>query len=80
MKINHRRGFVAKNHTNSGGFSTGLTEPVSGKKIGARIGYEFTDGNRGMAKAKRGAKKFVRSRARFHANAGTKKLAETALE
>ena len=29
-------------------------------------GYEFTDGHRGMARAVAGAKKFIRSRRRFH--------------
>lgn len=38
------------------------------------IGNDFTCGNRGMAKAVRGAKKFVRSRIRFHDKAETRKL------
>lgn len=33
------------------------------------------DGPRGAAKAKRGAKKKIRARVRFHENAATKKLA-----
>ncbi len=76
MKTNHRRGFVAKNHTDSAMFATSATAPISGKKISSEgIGNDFTNGNRGMAKSKRGAKKFVRSRTRFHDNAATKKLA-----
>lgn len=38
------------------------------------IGNDFTNGHRGMAKAVRGAKKFARTRIRFHENAATKKL------
>lgn len=53
----------------------GNVDTFSDKVIGASIGNDFTDGHRGMAKAVRGAKKFVRSRTRFHANARTKQLA-----
>lgn len=45
--------------------------------IGASIGNDFTNGARGMAKAVRGAKKFVRTRIRFQENAKTRKLATT---
>jgi len=49
---------------------------ISGKRIGSKgIGNDFTNGHRGMAKAVRGAKKFVRTRIRFHENAATRKLA-----
>jgi len=48
---------------------------LADKHIGAGIGNDFTDGNRGMAHAVRGAKKFVRSRFRFHENAATRLLA-----
>jgi len=41
----------------------------------AYIGNDFCNGHRGMAKSVRGAKKFVRSRIRFHENAATKKMA-----
>ncbi len=78
MKTNHRRGFVAKTHRNSGGFATGSIAPISQRSIGSRsIGRDFTNGHRGMAKAKRGAKKFVRSRTRFHDNTATRKLAQS---
>lgn len=36
------------------------------KVVGAGIGNDFTDGHRGMARAVRGAKKYVNSRVRFH--------------
>lgn len=46
------------------------------KKLCAkRVPTEFSQGNRGMAKAVRGAKKFINSRFRFHENAETRKLA-----
>lgn len=51
------------------------------KQIGASIGNDFSNGHRGMAKAVKGAKKFVRSRTRFHSKATTKKLStETDLD
>lgn len=43
--------------------------------IVASIGNDFSNGHRGKAKAVRGAKKFVRTRIRFHENAETKRLA-----
>lgn len=42
---------------------------------GAYIGNDFSNGRRGMAKAVRGAKKFVRTRIRVKAKAATQKLA-----
>lgn len=80
MKTNHQRAFVAKNHRDSAMFGTGATAPLSDKRIGASIGNDFTDGHRGMARAKRGAKKFVRTRVRFHENAATKRLANEFFE
>ena len=52
----------------------GRISEFSDRRIGASIGNDFTNGHRGMAKAVRGAKKFVRSRTRFHENAETRKL------
>lgn len=49
--------------------------PIANKRFGAGIGNDFTNGHRGMAKAVRGAKKFVRTRIRFHENAEARKLA-----
>jgi hypothetical protein len=42
--------------------------------IGAAIGNDFSNGHRGMAHSVKGAKKFVRTRIRFHENAATQKL------
>jgi hypothetical protein len=44
--------------------------------VGASIGNDFSNGHRGMAKAVKGAKKFVRTRIRFKENEATRKLAE----
>lgn len=47
---------------------------LSDKIISATIGNDFTNGHRGMARAVKGAKKYVRSRTRFHENNATRKL------
>ncbi len=51
------------------------TAPVSGLCFRASVSNDFTDGHRGMARAVKGAKKFVRTRIRFHENAETERLA-----
>ena len=56
----------------------GADAPLSGEHFRARIPNDFTDGHRGMARAVKGAKKFVRTRVRFHENASTRKIAEEA--
>jgi hypothetical protein len=52
----------------------GRKSEIADKSIGAGIGNDFSNGHRGMARAVAGAKKFVRSRIRFHENQATKKL------
>jgi hypothetical protein len=47
---------------------------LADKLFGASIRNDFHKGDRGMAKSVRGAKKFVRSRFRFHENAATRRL------
>ena len=54
--------------------SWGDYAPLSNLRFGAGISGNFSNGHRGMAKAVRGAKKYVRSRVRFHENAATKDL------
>jgi hypothetical protein len=44
----------------------GRKSEFSDKIIMAGIGNDFSNGNRGMARSVKGAKKFVRSRIRFH--------------
>ena len=53
--------------------------PLSEKLIGASIGNDFSNGHRGMARAVAGAKKFVRSRVRFHENAAARREADEAM-
>ena len=48
-------------------------DPLSGKRFNTRIGNDFT-GRRGMAHAVKGAKKFIRSRRRFHSKAALRKM------
>ena len=47
---------------------------LADRTVAACIGNDFHKGHRGMAKAVKGAKKFVRSRIRFHENRATQKL------
>lgn len=47
---------------------------LADRSVGAGIGNDFTDGHRGMAGAVRGAKKFVRSRIRFHEKAAVHRI------
>lgn len=49
--------------------------PLSAKRFAAGTPNDFSEGHRGMARAVRGAKKFVRTRVRFHENAQTRRLA-----
>jgi hypothetical protein len=60
--------------------SWGRTSKFADAHIGAAIGNDFNDGHRGMAGAVKGAKKFVRSRIRFHDKSETKKLAQSFCE
>lgn len=84
----YRNGFAAPSDKSAPSIRVGRTDfldksmhswahraPLSDRIIGAGIGNDFTDGHRGMAKAVRGAKKFVRSRLRFHENAATTRAA-----
>lgn len=53
----------------------GRKSELADRTVGASIGNDFTDGHRGMARAVKGAKKFVRTRIRFHENAAARKQA-----
>lgn len=57
----------------------GEAAPLSGRSIGASIGNDYSNGHRGMARAVAGAKKFVRSRVRFHENAAARRAARDAM-
>jgi hypothetical protein len=57
----------------------GRKSVLADRTFGASIGNDFSDGARGMAHAVRGAKKYVRSRFRFHENAETRKITNEAI-
>lgn len=79
MKTNHRRGFVAprfQNGQKAHGFVTwsGKGEtPLSGRGVNAHATLA-PENSRDVARQKAGAKKFVRSRTRFHEDAALQKL------
>jgi hypothetical protein len=75
MKTNHRRGFKANTQRYKGGTQFRQDAPLSGISVSAQADWDFTNGNRGMAKSVRGAKKFVSSRVRHHENAATRRIA-----
>jgi len=80
MKTNHQRGFVEKRHSRQVfakyyvGGSHRFGE-ISDTHIGADATCgDHTNGKRGIAKDKRGAKKFVNSRHRFHENQALRQM------
>lgn len=54
--------------------SWGRVSLLADRQVGAGIGNDYSKSHRGMAKAVKGAKKYVRTRIRFHENHATKKL------
>lgn len=82
MKTNHQRGFkdtrdprfVYRRYFQGGGESAKLE--LSDRTVSAKAVTcgDHTNAKRGIAKDRRGAKKFVNSRTRFHENAATLKL------
>lgn len=72
MKTNHRRGFKASTHRDQAMWGEGTRSTYADKSFCASISNDFNKGNRGMAKNKRGAKKFLRTRTRFHEKAKLK--------
>ena len=82
MKTNHRRGFVEGKKCRHNTIMHIFRKPFGGitkvgkiRNIGADFpGYDHSNGHRGTAKAIRGAKKYVRTRIRFHENQETKLL------
>lgn len=57
----------------------GHISTLADKAVGAGIGNDYCNGHHGMAKAVQGAKKYARTRLRFHENAATKKLGTTVI-
>lgn len=76
--INHRRSDRHTSHRDKSMESWGDRGALSGVSVDASIPNDFTNGHRGMARAAAGAKKFVRTRIRFHENAATRRLAADA--
>lgn len=78
MKKNHRRGFAAqKDSERYAGSPVGRmsrTSELADRSVVAGWGGDNSNGHRGYAKAKRGGKKFVNSRIRFHEKAALRKL------
>jgi hypothetical protein len=66
VKTNHRRGYVAAKPRNETIFYHGRKAVYADRVIEVHGTRQFYDGHRGIAQAKRGAKKFIRSRERFH--------------
>lgn len=76
---NMRNGYTPRNGHSWGYIDHSLhgwgnASEFSDRQIGAGIGNDFTNGHRGEARAVKGAKKFVRSRTRFHENATTRTI------
>lgn len=79
MKTNHQRNFVEKYRqygVGCGSFVTGMYKGetlLSGKPVNA-IATLASQNSFGVRRDRAGAKKFVRSRTRFHENAALKKI------
>lgn len=54
----------------------GRTSLLADKRVAASVSNDFTNGHRGMARAVRGAKAYVRTRIRFHEKHALKNLIE----
>jgi hypothetical protein len=86
MKTNHQRQFKERRDPNvvfQNYIVYGRTDalPLSGRSVSASVTCgDHTNGKRGIAKDKAGAKKFLVSRARFHEKAALKKIVETNAE
>lgn len=88
MKTNHQRGFkdtrnpraVYSHYYVGGGELTKL--PLSDRMVGAKSVTcgDHTNAKRGIAKDRRGAKKYVVTRTRFHENAATRRLAQECID
>lgn len=80
MKTNHQRNFRENTDPNAVlhkyiVYSARVRLTLSDRFVCAGVtGSDHTNGKRGIAKDRRGAKKFINSRARFHENAALKRL------
>ncbi len=91
MKTNHQRGFkervtafVGPSRDGSGGKAFkgfNATSVLADVGVGASANvHDTTDGKHGVARNIRGAKKFVRSRIRFHENMKTRELTKEEID
>lgn len=84
MKTNHKRSFVAKKdpkacEIKAKGYGNRLK--LCDRIVGASaMAGDSTRGKHGIAQKRRGAKKFVNSRTRFHENAALKKCLHNHIE
>lgn len=80
MKTNHQRNFKDKLSSRAVygdyiAFYQVIKSPLSGKAISASANSgDHANGKRGIAYDVKGAKKFVKSRTRFHENQALKKI------
>jgi hypothetical protein len=80
MKTNHQRGFKEDRDPNVvfnryTVFGETVTLGLSDRSVSAHVTCgDHTNGKRGIAKDRRGAKKFLNSRSRFHENAALRRI------
>lgn len=83
MKTNHQRNFRENTDPNYVfckyiAYSARVRLAMSDRIVSAGVTVSgHTNGKRGIAKDRRGAKKYINSRARFHENAALKRLVAT---
>lgn len=80
MKTNHKRGFKDDKAPRAVFsryivFGQCVALPLSDRSVSASVTCgDHTNGKRGIARDRRGAKKYINSRSRFHENAALKRL------
>jgi len=85
MKTNHSRGFKDNKDPRSvfntyAVYSANKSLELSDKSIRVFVSCgDHTNGKRGIAKDRRGAKKYMNSRTRFHENAAVQKIVKNQL-
>lgn len=83
MKTNHNRGFKDDKapravYSRYIVFGQCVSLPLSDRSVSAHATCgDHTNGKRGIARDRRGAKKYINSRSRFHENAALKRLVQT---
>lgn len=83
MKTNHKRGFKDDKdpravYSRYIVFGQCVSLPLSDRSVSASVTCgDHTNGKRGIARDRRGAKKYISSRSRFHENAALKRMVQT---